>query len=389
MAATVAAVFHQAAAKQVLPRPLLPESSCPDYGAKHTWPLDHWPELLNSIQAVGSGTLSSLVQSELWWLWPWQLQVLEAAAAVAASAEEEEQQEEGPSSTAPVPAATAAAAAAAAGCGTSDSQATVGHGATCPAASGDSSSHSASSSFTADIRTSGSNGISNGASSSSSSGTHNKVGIFMKGVAAEGMSMFRGTLMYPLTPALVAPGSVPPPQCPLPPVTRQQLQLVLGLLVEAGGNTFNTAALLLVLLLQRADHGLRVAFLNGPEASLLLTMLVAWGCHAEDWGSDSAPMLLGLWGMKHTWEGAVQLMIDILVGGDVRGAFFGHPASALLVLALCYLEPSAPRHLEGQQQPQLVATVYGPSILHMGGKRGALWVGQIGHSRMLWKLHGV
>jgi hypothetical protein len=178
--------------------------------------------------------------------------------------------------------------------------------------------------------------------------------------------MFSGIIPYPLTPALVAPGCVPPPQCPLPPVTRQQLQLVLGLLVNTGGRTFSTAAVLLVLLLQRADPGLRAAFLNGPEASLLLVTLVTWGCHPGEWGVHEVPSLLGTTGRDTSWQDAVQAALDLLQRTDVSVACFSHPASAALVLAYCYLEPAAPRQLDGQQQPALVATPIGASAVHTG-----------------------
>jgi hypothetical protein len=144
---------------------------------------------------------------------------------------------------------------------------------------------------------------------------------------------------------------------------------VLGVLVGAGDKTFTTAALLLALLLQRADPGLRAAFLNGPEASLLLATLVTWGCHPQEWGNRGPPMALGPYGEELTWEGAVQLMLDTLLGGDVWSTAFTQSASAALVLLYCYLEPAAPRHVDGQQQPGLVAE-HGPAVIHIRGGQG-------------------
>jgi hypothetical protein len=71
-------------------------------------------------------------------------------------------------------------------------------------------------------------------------------------------------------------------------------------------------------------------------------------------------------GKEHTWEGAAQLMLDTLAGDEVWGTSFDHASTAALVLAQCYLEPAAPRHLEGQQQPALVSTDQGAVVLHTG-----------------------
>jgi len=149
-------------------------------------------------------------------------------------------------------------------------------------------------------------------------------------------------------------------------VTQQQLQLVLRVLVKASGSDFTTAALLLVLLLQRADPGLRAAFLNGPEASLLLVTLVTWGCHPGEWGVHEVPSQLGTTDGDTSWEGAVRNGLDLMQNKDMSVACFSHPASAALLLVYCYLEPAAPRQLDGQQQPALVATPIGASAVHTG-----------------------
>jgi hypothetical protein len=162
---------------------------------------------------------------------------------------------------------------------------------------------------------------------------------------------------------MLASGYVSPPS-PVtrpPPVTRQQLQLVLRVLVQSGGTAFTTAALLLVLLLARADPGLRAAFLNGPEASLLLVTLVNWGCHPGEWGRR-----LGCSGRPDSWEGAVQPLVDALMGKSSSMSGYQYAASAALVLAQCYLEPAAPRHLEGQQQPALMLSEGPPFLLRTG-----------------------
>jgi hypothetical protein len=180
-----------------------------------------------------------------------------------------------------------------------------------------------------------------------------------------------GSLPFPLVPRVLAPCSVPPlsaahgPQ----PVTRQQLQLVLQVLVQTGTAHFTPAALLLALLLQRADPGLRAAFLNGPEASLLLATLVAWGCHPGEWG-NGYPRLLGPPGQQGTWEDGVSLVVECLKGDDGTFTWCTHADSATLVLAQCYLEPAAPRHLEGQQQPALIVPDAPPFVLSTGSAVG-------------------
>jgi hypothetical protein len=140
---------------------------------------------------------------------------------------------------------------------------------------------------------------------------------------------------------------------------------VVEVLVQAGGSTFTCAAALLVLLLQRADPGLRAAFLNGPEASLLLSAMLLWGRHHDQFGDRGAPWELGvLLSRKCDWETGASHMLACLIDPDTKHFPVGQAASAAWVLAHCNLEPAAPRHLDGQQQPQLVATAHGPSVFH-------------------------
>jgi hypothetical protein len=123
----------------------------------------------------------------------------------------------------------------------------------------------------------------------------------------------------------------------LPPVTRQQLQLVVSAVVQADWEALHKALLLLVLLLQRADPGLRAAFLNGPEASLLLVTLVTWGCHDESSapgigmgvipGKDCPTMVSSL---RAAWGGQPVQMHELPL-----------PNCALLMLAQLYLQPAA------------------------------------------------
>jgi hypothetical protein len=146
---------------------------------------------------------------------------------------------------------------------------------------------------------------------------------------------------------------------------------VLRVLVGARGSRFATAALLLVLLLQRADPALRAAFLNGPEASLLLVTLVTWGCHAQEWGKGRVPGVLGRRGEAATWADGVPWMINQLMEEEVEDSEFTpymYAASAVLVLVQCYLEPAAARHLDAQQQGQQQQVVLeaGPFFLSTG-----------------------
>jgi hypothetical protein len=149
------------------------------------------------------------------------------------------------------------------------------------------------------------------------------------------------------------------------PVTRQQLQLLLRVLVQADADHLRAAALLLALLLQRADPGLRAAFLNGPEASLLLVALVNWGRHAGEVSERIVAV-----GQEGTWEDAVSVMISYLNKEELPCIGYTHAASAALVLAQCYLEPAAPRHLGGQQQPALVIHNAPPFVLNSGSASG-------------------
>jgi hypothetical protein len=151
------------------------------------------------------------------------------------------------------------------------------------------------------------------------------------------------SLPFPFVPRVLLGSSSP---ASLPPVTRQQLQLVLQVLVQADAVRFGAASLLLVLLLQRADPGLRAAFLNGPEASLLLVTLVNWGCHPKGWGRGGAPGPFGSFGTKDTWEDCVSVMVARLKGDDDPYVAYTHSHSATMVLAQCYLEPC---HLDSQQ----------------------------------------
>jgi hypothetical protein len=358
LAVQVTVWSRAAASGQLQPRPLQPERCCPDYGAGYAWSPEFVHDADGFAKNLGESALRALLRSEVWWLWPWQLQVLEAAAAMAAASVGVEGQEAGPSAATTSPASTAAGAA-----GTS-TQATVA----CDA--GRSSSHHTSSK----PRSEGSGSKGAGSSStSSSSSSFGKARVWLKQHWADDDHRRSGSIPYPLTPALVAPGCVPHPQCPLPPVTRQQLQLVLGLLVGDGGYTFTWAALLLVLLLQRADPGLRAAFLNGPEASLLLVTLVTWGCHPGEWGERGAPTALAIDAREHTWEGAVKLLVDSMSAAETGLRRFPYPSSAALILSLCYLEPAVPRHLDGQQQQALVGTHNGPTLLYGCWSRGEDW----------------
>jgi hypothetical protein len=201
--------------------------------------------------------------------------------------------------------------------------------------------------------------------------------VLAKAYELDDRHRFSGYLEYPLTPRVLAFCSVPPPVCPLPPVTRQQLQLVLGVVVGAGGDMLASAALLLVLLLQRADPGLRAAFLSGPEASLLLSTLVNWGRHPGEYGQHGAPGPVGVHGqlMEHTWEGAARFILDPTPGATDLGAVFPLAASAAMVLTMCYLEPVAPHYLpDSQQQPALAVTSKSACILHFGTTGSECWL---------------
>jgi hypothetical protein len=158
-----------------------------------------------------------------------------------------------------------------------------------------------------------------------------------------------------LTPRLVAAEGRPQLQGPKPaPVSQQELQLVLGLMTQAAGPICGAAALLLVLLLQRADREVRVAFLNGPEGSLLLATLMAWGARPDNSSGRGAPIPwqpyreeVGDWRMAH------YLMKEAL-GGTEEARANSKPleagAFAAAVLAMCFLEP-VPGHELNLQRP--------------------------------------
>jgi hypothetical protein len=146
-----------------------------------------------------------------------------------------------------------------------------------------------------------------------------------------------------LTPQLGDLGTgLAPPKVRLDPVTRQQLQLVVDLLIHGGGHVSYQASVLLALLLQRADPGLRAAFLNGPEASLLLTMLLCMAATPQQAVSPGGPVPCIIYqGLCPNWQAAVTDIVAVWgeAGGGLPCYEVPPASSSLLLLAMYYLQP--------------------------------------------------
>jgi hypothetical protein len=338
---------------------LEPAALCPAYNEElalswggHSLESTFLAEVIRTL-----GALQALLLAELWQLWPWQLQVLEAAAAaqdaadaalVAANADQEageglDEAAEG-SAEAGEEAAEAAEGSAEAGeeadgAGTGSDKA--GEGSDAAGEQSDAASQEAEDSGS---RKGGTNGSGSGSEEDEDEEEEPGQG-FCDTFLDRPMS---GLL---LTPRLVAADSRPQVQGPaLAPVTRQELQLALDVMVHAVGPVCGPSALLLVLLLQRAEPELRTAFLNGPEASLLLSTLIAWGARRDRNDNRGDPNTwrpyreeVGDWRLAH------KLLLEALGGAEAKSNSAMEPgAFAAAVLGMCFLEPAPGRELDLQ-----------------------------------------
>jgi hypothetical protein len=135
-------------------------------------------------------------------------------------------------------------------------------------------------------------------------------------------------------------------------------------MVQADWDVFRGAALLLALLLARADPGLRAAFLNGPEASLLVTSLVNWGCYGHREGIwEPKPDMTRL--PSPSFAAMVESLLSLCrsAESDVKVERVPAASGAMLMLALFYLQPASER-----QQPP--ATPTAPYVLVLDGSAG-------------------
>jgi hypothetical protein len=127
----------------------------------------------------------------------------------------------------------------------------------------------------------------------------------------------------------------------LPPVTLQQLQLTVSAMAHAESEEAVTGALLLALLLQRADPGLRASFLAGPGGTALLAAAQYWGhTIALHPGDPEAFFSLCVPDDKSGICSASQLLA--LLQGESWAAGWGwlDPGTSLgMLLAWCYLVP--------------------------------------------------
>jgi hypothetical protein len=202
--------------------------------------------------------LHVLLVAQLWDLWPWQLAQLQQASG----------------SRHLTPAAAAAAR-------------NVGSSSACSAGSVTVGSSSNSSNSSSGGCGGGCSGSSGGSSRSSSSRDDVPIGespgasgYAEEGLAALDSDIYRSLSMdWPLLPdssdalPLCGPG--------LPPVTLQQMQLAVSALGCTDVLRATSAALLLALLLQRADPGLRADFLGGTGGTALLAACQYWGYYQK------------------------------------------------------------------------------------------------------------
>jgi outer membrane biosynthesis protein TonB len=138
----------------------------------------------------------------------------------------------------------------------------------------------------------------------------------------------------------------------LAPVTRQQLQQVVGLMVHSNGILCYEAGLLLALLLQRADPGRRAAFLNGPEASLLLAALVNYTSWEEEKDDGALEPYAHRQAGGPSWKAAKEELLSGWEGVLLQGPALLKPHVVVLLLTLCFLQPCTSSHGSNRRQQQ-------------------------------------
>jgi hypothetical protein len=147
---------------------------------------------------------------------------------------------------------------------------------------------------------------------------------------------------WPLLPPHGA-GSVQPGAKELPPVELQQLQLAVSALSHGGDSEVaGSAALLLALLLQRADPGLRAPFLAGPGGTALLAAVQYWGYSSLNPAYSDDEVTLYVPADRSRLRGVPQLLAALQGKGAALSAAWEalDPGTSLgLQLALCYLVP--------------------------------------------------
>jgi hypothetical protein len=309
---TVAAAA--ASTPQAAHLPQHPSKACPAYHKQHAyggqaaegWPLGlqiNWlPKLFNV-----------LLVAQLWEVWPWQLEQLQAAAA---------HNEDGRASV-DAGAASAASAASSSGAARDSGKRSTQHSKYATNSSG--SSKALAARWRAPPSLLGS-----------------------KRLPAHHMAwdmVLRATgLDWPLLPKQYVGDAHPADRSP-PPVTLQQPQLAVSALARSNAAGAVSAALLLALLLQRADPGLRASFLGGPGGTALLAAAQYWGYTAV---LDSAAREIGQpFGVYDavSWvqsAGAARMLAALNCDLPVEQAGWepAAPSGSLgLLLAWCYLVP--------------------------------------------------
>jgi hypothetical protein len=169
------------------------------------------------------------------------------------------------------------------------------------------------------------------------------------------------------------------------PVTLEQLQLAVCAIENADASGASAAALLLALLLQRADPGLRAEFLGGAGGTTLLAAAQYWGYHRNDGGIPLGGPYTSLAVYTSGLMAPDQCMGRLLAAVEAQGrqgpscTWREQPGAqgALLLLAWSYLQPVAGWWEEQLRQGGLVeqhpaqyflaATPYHIKVLGVGG----------------------
>jgi hypothetical protein len=117
------------------------------------------------------------------------------------------------------------------------------------------------------------------------------------------------------------------------PVTLQRLQLVTSILIQGHWANFYPAMLLLSLLLQRADAGVRAQFLGGPWGSYFLDVLVTVPPHRWD---GEEPMAWRATDPRRSGNGIRQQVWTALQMHVPRHGWRGLPSATSCLLSLTW-----------------------------------------------------
>jgi hypothetical protein len=158
--------------------------------------------------------------------------------------------------------------------------------------------------------------------------------------------MYSAGTPWPLLPDQGMPAAQQQEGQGLPPVTLQQLQLAVGAMSHAAARNVVSAALLLSLLLQRAEPDVRASFLAGPGGSALLAACQYWGhCYGVHAAAQSyVPGCTLVAPTKWSARSAVSHLLTALHPGTQAQAsdwgLTGAANSFGLLLAWSYLVPA-------------------------------------------------